>query len=107
GRRGRGIPESKFVRQEEPRESREPERPVAPADARYQPIILPGESISKYQHLSRAVEEKPWAATAEEQGRVAETGVAEPEQETWTPSEAGATEAESVAPPAPAEEQHA
>jgi len=57
--RGRGFPESKFARQE-------PSRPQEPGSApqgapssfarggSYQPIILPGESISKYQHLSQA-----------------------------------------------------
>ncbi len=46
--RGRGFPESKFARQEQPRP---PEKASAPAPG-YQPIILPGESISKYQRLA-------------------------------------------------------
>jgi ribonuclease G len=45
--RGRGFPESKFARQE----PRTPEPANAPAPT-YQPVILPGESISKYQHLA-------------------------------------------------------
>ena len=55
--RGRGFPESKFARQEphRPQES----QPVPPSadfakGGSYQPIILPGESISKYQHLAQA-----------------------------------------------------
>jgi len=51
GRRGRGLPESKFA-QSRP-EPAPPVRESAPAPS-YQPIILPGESISKYQHLTRA-----------------------------------------------------
>ena len=52
--RGRGFPESKFARQEQ---SRPPETASAPPPAyvprlAYQPIILPGESISKYQHMA-------------------------------------------------------
>ncbi len=43
----RGFPDSKYARQERPRE---PEQ-APPAD--YQPIILPGESISKYQRLAQ------------------------------------------------------
>jgi Rne/Rng family ribonuclease len=50
GRRGRGFPESKFTRPE--RESSRPEIPIA-EDFRppvgYEPIVLPGESISKYR----------------------------------------------------------
>ncbi len=46
--RGRGFPESKFARQEQPHPQ---EKASAPAPA-YQPIILPGESISKYQRLA-------------------------------------------------------
>jgi ribonuclease G len=46
--RNRGFPESKFARQEQPRP---PEKASAPAPG-YQPIILPGESISKYQRLA-------------------------------------------------------
>src|SRR5262245_43791830 len=50
GRRGgRSFPESKFSRSgNEPR----PERTSAPAP-NYQPIVLPGESISKYRHLNQ------------------------------------------------------
>ena len=47
--RGRGFPDSKFARQEQQPQA----APRAPA-AEYQPIILPGESISKYQHLAQA-----------------------------------------------------
>jgi len=48
--RGRGFPESKFARQEQHR-PQEPASTPPPAPV-YQPIILPGESISKYQHLA-------------------------------------------------------
>ena len=54
GRRGRGLPESKFA-QSRPEPSAPPVRESAPP-SNYQPIILPGESISKYQHLTRAQE---------------------------------------------------
>ncbi len=47
--RGRGFPDSKFARQEQQPQA----APSAPAPT-YQPIILPGESISKYQHLAQA-----------------------------------------------------
>jgi len=65
GRRGRGLPESKFTRGEEPqasapaepvRESREPRENREARVSRepvYEPIILPGESISKYQNRAR------------------------------------------------------
>ena len=63
GRRGRGMSESKFAQSRpepsEPtpaRETREPREYGPPAG--YQPILLPGESISKYQHLSRPQEER-------------------------------------------------
>ncbi|HYN15110.1 MAG TPA: Rne/Rng family ribonuclease [Terriglobales bacterium] len=46
--RGRGFPESKFARQEQQR----PQGPASTPVPAYQPIILPGESISKYQHLA-------------------------------------------------------
>jgi ribonuclease G len=63
-RRGgrRGFPESKFARQERPRE---PEQ-KPPSD--YQPIILPGESISKYQHLAQHPAAPPSTAEEEKQG---------------------------------------
>jgi ribonuclease G len=52
GRRGRGFPESKYERHA-PQASRpaasEPNRAAAPS---YQPILLPGESISKYRNLA-------------------------------------------------------
>ena len=52
GRRGRGFPDSKFDRGPRPdaaprREERSPQ-----PQATYQPIILPGESISKYRNLA-------------------------------------------------------
>jgi len=47
--RGRGFPESKFARQEPAQRAQETPSSSAPA---YQPIILPGESISKYQRLA-------------------------------------------------------
>src|SRR5713226_8808057 len=59
GRRGERMPESKFARPaaETPREAQRPERTeraeYGPPPG-YQPIILPGESISKYQRLAQA-----------------------------------------------------
>jgi len=61
GRRGRSLPESKFARGEEsPRAAATASPPPAPRSG-YQPIILPGESISKYRHLAHAsqAEQKP------------------------------------------------
>jgi Rne/Rng family ribonuclease len=49
GRRGRAFPESKFARgeqEEQPRESNRDESYGPPAG--YQPVVLPGESISKF-----------------------------------------------------------
>ena len=46
----RGFPDAKFARHDRPQQQREtPEAAPAPAPA-YEPIILPGESISKYQN---------------------------------------------------------
>jgi Rne/Rng family ribonuclease len=73
GRRGRGLPESKFARgpesqpptpaepigeSREPRESRESREPA------YEPIILPGESISKYQNRVRPAQPEPQSQPA-------------------------------------------
>jgi len=56
--RGRGFPESKFARQEQPRpqepQAAPPVAGFAKGGGSYQPIILPGESISKYQRLAQA-----------------------------------------------------
>jgi len=53
GRRGRNFPESKFARPDaEPKPERGRERNASPAPA-YEPIILPGESISKYRNLAQ------------------------------------------------------
>jgi Rne/Rng family ribonuclease len=57
GRGGRGFPESKFARQEPPRTQETQGAPPSAGFAKggsYQPIILPGESISKYQHMTPA-----------------------------------------------------
>jgi len=57
GRRGERFPESKFARPatEAPRGSSErSERSDFGPPPGYQPIILPGESISKYQHVAKA-----------------------------------------------------
>jgi Rne/Rng family ribonuclease len=57
GRRGeRSIPETKFARPEtprEPRRSEHQERNNFGPPAGYEPILLPGESISKYQRAAR------------------------------------------------------
>jgi Rne/Rng family ribonuclease len=62
GRRGeRGMPESKFSRPvaEAPRESPRTERADYGPPPGYQPILLPGESISKYQRLAQAQSATP------------------------------------------------
>ncbi len=66
GRRGeRGPVDSKSSRTEQPRETRRPE-PQAAADTpseRYEPILLPGESISKYRRYAQA--NQPRAASSQ------------------------------------------
>jgi Rne/Rng family ribonuclease len=58
----RGFPDSKFARNERPREA-----PTAAAAApAYEPIILPGESISKYQNRPQQVIAPPTTATESE-----------------------------------------
>jgi Rne/Rng family ribonuclease len=75
GRRGERMPESKFARPESARETaRESSRNARPERAArtergerddygpppgYQPILLPGESISKYQRLAQTHPEEP------------------------------------------------
>jgi Ribonuclease G/E len=59
GRRGRGLPESKFVGREEGRESHEQQAAPPPPEPEYQPMILPGESISKYQRMARPAASVP------------------------------------------------
>src|SRR5579864_7215553 len=84
GRRGRGFPESKFDQQAGARETRgeRPPEPQAPAQAErrpvptYQPIILPGESISKYRNVpvqAAAPVAGPPRQAAESQNSVAES----------------------------------
>src|SRR2546426_1001508 len=64
GRRGERMPESKFARPA-PETAREAPRPERSDRAEhgpppgYQPIILPGESISKYQRLAQAQAASP------------------------------------------------
>jgi Rne/Rng family ribonuclease len=53
GRRGRGLPESKFERGVDGRESQEQKATPPAPEPDYQPMILPGESISKYQRMAR------------------------------------------------------
>lgn len=69
GRRGRGFPDSKFDRGQQRPEAapRREERSSQPPTG-YQPIILPGESISKYRNIATSVapaqvEERPEPAT--------------------------------------------
>ncbi len=49
GRRGERMPESRFARAESP----QPTRPDYGPPPGYQPMVLPGESISKYQRLAQ------------------------------------------------------
>ena len=68
GRRGRAMPESKFARGpesqssaapepvREAREEREAREPRETREPEYEPIILPGESISKYQNRGRTLQ---------------------------------------------------
>jgi ribonuclease G len=77
GRRGdRGLPEPRFARpSSEP--NRQPERPSRPEygpPPGYQPIILPGESISKYQRYQQPVP----APRPEEEAAVSAPEVATP-----------------------------
>ncbi|HEU5337548.1 MAG TPA: Rne/Rng family ribonuclease [Terriglobales bacterium] len=105
GRRGRGMPESKFsrgpetqspaapepgreVRQE--REAREEREPRATREPEYEPIILPGESISKYQNRGRTLQPEARAG-------VSDTG----EPSAFSPREEPHTEPEE-----PAQERH-
>jgi Rne/Rng family ribonuclease len=84
GRRGRGFPESKFSRaNNEPR----PERNVSPAP-NYQPIVLPGESISKYRHLNQQTAAAPAATEVHAEPAPVESHENEPLEEV------GATHAE-------------
>jgi ribonuclease G len=91
GRRGRSLPESKFARGvesqgpspvEPARESRESRESREPA---YEPIILPGESISKYQNRVRppqpeAEAHSRTASAGETTSALEEHSHAEPEQ---------------------------
>ena len=52
GRRGRGFPDSKFDRGPRPDAAPRREERSSQPQAGYQPIILPGESISKYRNLA-------------------------------------------------------
>jgi Rne/Rng family ribonuclease len=74
GGRGRGFPDSKFARQE-PQRPHEPQGAPPLADVAksgsYQPVILPGESISKYQHLAQAPTATEVSAGAAEEARQA------------------------------------
>ncbi len=54
GRGGRGFPESKFAQPANEQRENAPERRDFGPPPGYQPIILPGESISKYQRRSQA-----------------------------------------------------
>jgi ribonuclease G len=72
GRRGERMPESKFARPaaeaarpektDRPERSDRSERPEYGPPPGYQPIILPGESISKYQRLAQAQASQPRSA---------------------------------------------
>jgi ribonuclease G len=60
GRRGRGFPESKFDSRNAPRQPQRgnEEKSFGPPPG-YQPIILPGESISKYRHMAETQAAQP------------------------------------------------
>ncbi|MFB3813475.1 MAG: Rne/Rng family ribonuclease [Terriglobales bacterium] len=70
GRRGRGFPESKFVRHDD--YERGPTPPETGPSAGHQPVVLPGESLSKYQPRETAAQaqapsgEPPQVETREE-----------------------------------------
>ncbi|MBZ5571924.1 MAG: Rne/Rng family ribonuclease [Acidobacteriia bacterium] len=53
GRRGERMPESRFARGSEPPRNDRPERSDFGPPPGYQPILLPGESISKYQRMTQ------------------------------------------------------
>ncbi len=61
GRRGRGFPDSKFDSRNAARQRSQDEKPHGPP-AGYQPIILPGESISKYRNMAEAQTARPVTA---------------------------------------------
>ncbi|HTC96039.1 MAG TPA: Rne/Rng family ribonuclease [Terriglobales bacterium] len=61
GRRGRGFPDSKFDSRNAARPRSQDEKPHGPP-AGYQPIILPGESISKYRNMAEAQTTQPATA---------------------------------------------
>ena len=60
GQRGERMPDSKFVRpaSEAPRPDRGPRDDYGPPPG-YQPILLPGESISKYQRMAQSQPARP------------------------------------------------
>jgi Rne/Rng family ribonuclease len=58
GRRGRGFPDSKFDSRNAARPRSQDEKPHGPP-AGYQPMILPGESISKYRNMAEAQTTQP------------------------------------------------
>jgi Rne/Rng family ribonuclease len=100
GRRGRGFPESKFAQPQ-------PEQPERPRERRdfgpppgYQPIILPGESISKYQRLGQA---QPAPAAGEASPESQPAAVAE--EETRPDTSSTAPEATSPAAAQPGESE--
>ncbi len=99
GRRGRGLPESKFAQRDRetpapPPAETSPQR-SAPSESTYQPVLLPGESISKYQHLKHdtsapaAVETEfaPAAAEREEGFSAAVEAAPEPQPAPERPPE--------------------
>src|SRR5579859_3420901 len=88
GRRGRGFPESKFDSRNAARPRSQDEKPHGPP-AGYQPIILPGESISKYRNMAEAQTTQPVtaqpvaeAATQEEHAAPEKHGVTAADHET-------------------------
>ncbi len=65
---GRGS-ESRYARPSEPSRSREGRAPYAGPPPGYQPILLPGESISKYRNIAQPVAPPALAAVQEDELR--------------------------------------
>ncbi len=78
GRRDRNLPEAKFARPEirETRQAEPAEENAYAPPAAYQPVLLPGESISKYRRMQPAQSSAPGAERTAEPNRPAASSVA-------------------------------